>query len=183
MQSALDPAVYLYFNDGGRIPPRTAAHSLCTELKHIMSAPTLLTDCARLCSPAPAVSKWVLLPGRHRSIRGVSFPPFPSLLPFARSLCSDPQKRPLSSPFNTSSLLRIVFLACKLPRLICCDRSNLLGKAEVRRESSPPNFPKPLQSFHSVTELNATEKDSLKGSKDLRPNPRIHTEVQLHLLQ
>lgn len=129
---------------GARIPPRTAAHSFCIKLNRIMSAPTLLTDCARLCSPAPAVSEWVLLPGRHRSIRGVSFPPFPSLLPFARSPCSDPQKRPLSSPFNKSSLLRVVFLACKLPGLICCDRSNLLGKAEVHRESSPPNFPKPL---------------------------------------
>lgn len=153
MPSALAAAVYLYFTDGGRIPPRTAAHSFCIELKHIMSAPTLPTDCARLCSPGPAVSEWVLLPGRHRSIRGVSFPPFPLLLLFPRSPppCSDRQKRPLSSPFNKSSLLCVVLLACKLPRLICCDRSNLLGKAEVRRESSPPHFPKPVQSFHSVT--------------------------------
>lgn len=50
MQSTLDAALYLYFTDGGPIPPRTAAHSFCSGLKHIMSAPPLLTDCARLCS-------------------------------------------------------------------------------------------------------------------------------------
>lgn len=89
-------------------------------------------------------------PWQARSVRGVSLPPFPSPLPFARSLRSDPQKRCLSSPVNESSLLRIVFLASKLQRLIFCDRSNLLGKAEVHRESAPLNFPKSLQSIHNV---------------------------------
>lgn len=62
MQSTLDAALYLYFTDGGPIPPRTAAHSFCSELKHIMSAPPLLTDCARLCSAAPAVRSGCIAP-------------------------------------------------------------------------------------------------------------------------
>lgn len=54
-------------------------------------------------------------------------------------------------PRYQSSLLCIVFLASKLQRLIFCDRSNLLGKAEVHTEPVPLNFPKPLQSIHNVS--------------------------------
>lgn len=74
-----------------------------------------------------------------------------------------------SSPANPSPLPRIVFLASKLQRLIFCDRSNLLGKAEVHRESSPLNFPKPLQSIHNVALywMQQRRKVSLKRQKKI----------------
>lgn len=98
------------------------------------------------CVRGSSCAQRVHRPGRHRSIRGVSSP-FPSLLPSARSPCSDPQEGPLSSPFNKSSLLHVVFLACKLPRLICCDRSNLLGKLECAESLPLPVFQKQCKAF------------------------------------
>lgn len=162
----MQPRTHSYFNGGGRTPPRTAAHSFCIESKRILPAPTLLPDCARLCSPAPAASEgWVLLPAGHRSLSAGALPPFPALRALPRT------RRP--SPPG--------FLASKLARLICCDRSNLPWKAEVHRQSSPPGFPKAVRSFRCVT-LNGVQqrkKVSLKGSEDLEPSPRIQTEVQL----
>lgn len=184
MQSTLDAAVYLYFTDGGPTPPRTAAHSFCIELKPIMSAPPLLTDCARLCSPAPAASSGCISPeGSAPSGVCLLLPSHRFYHPHApRALTC---RRGPSPPPLTNLRCSTLLLACKLPRLICCDRSNLLGKAGVCRESSPPSFPKTAQSFHSATPnwMQQRKEVSLKGSKDLWPNPRIQTEVQLHLLQ
>lgn len=178
---------------GAEKPLRTAAHSFCIELKHIMSAPTLLTDCAHLCLLAPAVRQWVLLsPWKAPLHPGCVF----SSLPMAFTICPLPtpwsaEEAPLLPPtFNKSPLLCVVFLACKLPRLICCDRSNLLGKAEVLSESSSPSSPKPRQSFHSMT-LNATVKASLlkrqqrftDKSKNSDRSATAFTSVKLHLLK
>lgn len=156
--SVLDAAAYLYFNHGGQIPLRTAAHSFCIELKHIMSAPTLPTDCACLCLAAPAVGA---SPWKSRSLwQGsvcLSLPPLPILCPLPALW---PAEEVALLPRYESSLLPIVFLASKLQRLIFCDRSNLSGKAEVHTESAPLNFPKPLQSFHNVSLYWMQQRDS-----------------------
>lgn len=133
----------------GPNPPENSSSFILhgIEAHHVSSHSA--QDCARLCVPAPAVGA-APQPCQGCVLSSLPIPSHP--FPLALRALGPAAQTPLcpSSPANPSPLPRIVFLASKLQRLIFCDRSNLLGKAEVHRESSPLNFPKPLQSIHNV---------------------------------
>lgn len=129
-------------NSSSFILHRIEAHHVSSHSPHGLCMPVFAGSSCEWVGASPWKARW--LP------QGCVFP-----LPIPSSTCPLPALWPAQEvsllPRYESSLLRIVFLASKLQRLIFCDRSNLLGKAEVHTESAPLNFPKPLQSIHNVS--------------------------------